>query len=297
MGAYMFSRIHRIPITYYFHGTETNVLLPWWKKGYKEYVMFMSERLASIAADSVVVPCVSGKQYLMKRSIVLGSGKKISILPNIVSDEYQVNMRQPQIQLIQKTYPMFLKTRIILYRGSITPVKGLISLIRAFALFKNVTSKYTILVILYPKETEDHMYSRMLKDIVDVEGLSSSVYLIPDLPMEEQIALLKTAWVSILPSYFEFQPLVLLESLAAQVPMFVSPVGDCIRIISHIDQRYLLKSNDSAYIVNALFDHSKRSDGEIQLFREKALNYMIRYHSEKKISTQFLSIFYQNKAC
>lgn len=120
---------------------------------------------------------------------------------------------------------------VVLYVGRIEPIKGLETLVHAFALCRREARsgpRLRLYVIGGNENGEEYAHNaalERLKGLVRVSGLGELVSFLGPLPQEELPTYYAAADVCVLPSRYESFGVVALESLACGTPVVASRVG------------------------------------------------------------------------
>lgn len=150
---------------------------------------------------------------------------------------------------IKKFYPKGKKEdNLLLYLGRIVPVKGLHVLLESLSYVKKPVS----LVIVGPigsleyyKDVEKHIERENQK------GKHKITYL-GRIPEAEVIRIYQKASVSILPSFWEAFPVVILEALSCETPVITTPVGGNPEVIRNFENGILVPVNDPLRLAEAI---------------------------------------------
>jgi len=198
------------------------------------------------SADIITVLGKRSLQYI--ESIVSRSGGcgncRITIVPNGI-DFYAIR------KTIKKVRREGLYTKcdrkVILYAGRLSRLKGVLDLIRAFALVHKL-HKEAFLTIIGDGPLRNDITTIInkydLKDSVDIIGYKSHQKVIEDY--------FSQAFVFVLPSYSEGMPTAILEAMASGVPVITTNVGDIQDIALHKETGLLVKPGDIKQLAESI---------------------------------------------
>lgn len=174
--------------------------------------------------------------------------KKIEIVPNGVNLE---NKCFKQKGLFKQKYGIPIDSKLILYLGRITPIKGLELLIKSFFLLNNEKND-SILVITGP----DYNYLNKLKKLVHSLKLSEKIIFTGPLFGIDKLEVFSDTDLFILPSIYETFPISVIEACAHGIPVIVT--HNClIADIIHENVGYAVESNEESIkeaIINILYN-------------------------------------------
>jgi glycosyltransferase involved in cell wall biosynthesis len=142
----------------------------------------------------------------------------------------------------------------VLYLGNILPHKGLDVLVRAIAALPRGSARLE--VVGAPLDAE---YLLSVGNLVASEGLGREVRFHGRLSDRERDAVMASSDVLVLPSYHEGYGLVLVEALAAGLPVIAPASGGAREIISDGREGYLVRGGDAEAIAAGLRSLSDRS--------------------------------------
>jgi len=146
----------------------------------------------------------------------------------------------------------------VLYLGNILPHKGLDVLVRAVASLP--PSSVRLEVVGAPLDTS---YLLAVGHLIVAEGLGDVVHFHGHVGDEAKDEMLRTADVLVLPSYHEGYGLVLVEAMAAGLPVIAPASGGAREVITHGREGFLHRGGDEEGIagsLRALLDVSIRAE-------------------------------------
>jgi glycosyltransferase involved in cell wall biosynthesis len=112
----------------------------------------------------------------------------------------------------------------ILYLGWITREKGVYDLVDAIP---EVVREYPHATFVFGGTKE----LARLRQLISEKGLGANAQVVGWVEGEERLRLLRTSRVLVLPSYSEGVPNVILEAMAARVPVIATPVGGVLSVV------------------------------------------------------------------
>lgn len=197
------------------------------------------DRLSLRSASKVVTVCSAFRVELENRGV---APERITIRHNSVKP-----FRPPlegKIVELQRSMRISPGATVLLSIGRLSREKGQVVLVKAFSLIYQKNPK--VLLILVGTGPEDHALKRIAKalgvgDLVRFAGQQSDVspfYSIADL--------------MVLPSQSEGSPNVLLEAMAAGLPIVATAVGGVPEIVTTEREALLVRKNDPVALANAM---------------------------------------------
>lgn len=155
-----------------------------------------------------------------------------------VRDELNLGQRQPVIGVV----------------GQLTPRKGQLELIRAFAKVVAESPKALLLVVGAPLFNRDHEYEELLKDTSRRVGISEHVRLLG--PRNDVAAVMQALDLLVVNSAAEPFGLVALEAMASGTPVLAAACDGLTEIIEHGVDGWLVAPGDEAGLVAAILELS-----------------------------------------
>lgn len=221
----------------------------------------------------------------MKSKLTNFYNKRIDVIPNGID----INEFFDRTQIISNH---FLKKqqneKIIIYVGSLRSVKGVNYLIDAFKLVRQKRNDVKLLLI------GDGYDRKTLECQVNMLKISDYVIFLGLRPHKEIPSHLKMADIFVLPSLYEGFPNVLLEAMAAGLPIVATNVTGIPEIIKNETNGFIVNPNSSSEIAEKILfllenpDHyyriSNNNDKEVKKYSwikvvEKLSNLFLEIHS------------------
>lgn len=159
---------------------------------------------------------------------------KVSLIENGVDDRL-LRITREKVPL-ERRLPVRLLTI-----GSLIPRKGIDQIIQSLALLED--QRKVLLTIIGTGPEKDR-----LNELVATSGLQESVVFIDGVPPTEVPALLFQADVFILASHSEGRPNVILEAMAAGLPVIGTDIGGINELIAHDQNGLLFQDGDHAML-------------------------------------------------
>ncbi len=206
------------------------------------------------------------------------------ILHNAIDVEGMLKVSDEEAATLKNKLCIAEEERVIIAIGRLSLEKGQVDLIRAFAkLIHRLPSLRAKLVIIGEgperESLEQEINSLQIKEQVRFAGQVSNVkpfYAIADL--------------MVLPSHSEGSPNVLLEAMAAQVPVVATSVGGVPEIATHKESALLVKARDVEGLAQAI--SQLLSDRELaQRLASNAREQVIKNHSPQSRLRSLLEIY------
>jgi len=162
-----------------------------------------------------------------------GIGKKVFLIPNPIKDEF-FNVR-PSLQEFN-----------IIYIGGLKPVKGIPTLIEAFAEVAKVIPEARLILV------GDGSLRPTIEKRIRELGLENKVLITGFIPNNQIPKILERASVFVLPSYAEGLSNALLQAMAAGLPCIVSDIEGNREVIRHEVNGLLFPVGNSKALAKAL---------------------------------------------
>lgn len=266
---YLAAKLARVPVISTPHGSELSI-----NRKLNMYHKIGDHFLRKV---DKVVPVSEGlrDEYLNKGV----PPEKIKLILNGV-DIMDVEEKSPDEQFSALKNENNLK--LIGFVGQLIERKGLPNLIRAM---KTVTQSMKARLVLIGEGSAGNE----LKKMVESEGLSGEVDFLGF--RTDRLEIMKCFDAFVLPSYLEGLPRVIMEAMAAKVPVIASDIPG-VREIVHNNKTGILVPTDSpdelAYQISELINNSQKADE----LRQNAFNYVKANHSAERMSMEYTELYY-----
>jgi glycosyltransferase involved in cell wall biosynthesis len=233
-------------------------------------------------ADIITVLGSKSKEYVcsLLRDPILCK-EKVAITPNGV-DFYTIR------RIIESTRSRNIeKEEKIFFCGRLVKTKGLIELLLAFKVLTKIDREIKLLIV------GSGPLSFFVKSFINKYDLRNRVEFAEGaLPWEKVISeYYSRASIFVLPSYSEGLPTVLLEAMAAEVPVVTTPVGDITDIVRHGETGILVEPGNIKALANAILTILQDKNLRKRIV-SNALN-IVRYYDWKVIANIFDNIYSQ----
>jgi len=156
-----------------------------------------------------------------------GLSNPIAVIPNGVNSKWLNS--EGRSDNFRKHFKIDPQKRILLFLSRITPKKGLIMLLKAISMIMNDFENWILLII----GPDEFGHKSEVKTLVKDLGLVDAVKFIRPLFNQLKRDAFSAADLFILPSYSEGAPIVILEALAAEVPVITTKASPWPELISH----------------------------------------------------------------
>ena len=176
------------------------------------------------------------------------------------------------------------------YVGRLTPEKGVEEFVSAASL---ISKEYPeVQFSIYGEELFDNVligkYTETIKSIIKTAGLDKRVslkgFVVPQTKIYANLS------VFFLPSYMEACPMVILEAMAAGVPVIATEVGGIPEIVEHGVTGYLIPPKDPQAIADAV-EHVINNPEEVKKIVENARRTVKERFDFRENARQFVKIY------
>ena len=162
--------------------------------------------------------------------------------------------------------------------GQITPRKGQLELIKAFARAADRTPEAKLLIVGAPIFNDDHIYQATLADAVQALGLQERVLFLGQ--RSDAIAIIKEIDALIINSRSEAFVMVAIEAMACGTPVVATDVGGTREMIEHQYNGLLVDFGDETQLIDAMT--TMYADGDLrELFKGRS-----REKVEKRLNAE-----------
>jgi len=223
--SFLAKKIFGTPYIVYCRGSE--VYLPWKFKKIISKIVFNS-------ADAVIALTDN-----MKNEIQKNYEKNIIILPNGVDFKKFLNFSK---QTIRDKFKINPGEKIIVFVGSLRPVKGVEYLIEAFNIIKNKAPATKLFLV------GDGEKKQSLEDLVRKNNLEKQVNFIGQVQNDDIPEYMAIADIFVLPSLSEGFPGVILESMASGLSVVATKVGGLPELIKDGENGFLVEPKNPEQI-------------------------------------------------
>ncbi len=218
--AVLTQRIHKLPIVLTLRGEDQN------RSNKKGVYSWLHQQALEKSAKIVVVSNAMSKQLYAQHKEM---NKKTHTVYNGVSDDfYQIE----RLSCYEKTAVQFIAI------GSLIPRKGYEVIINAFAQIES-NLDWTLSIVGNGAELAD------LQALSKKYHLSNKITFLNNTPPDEIATLLASHHILILASFSEGRPNVVLEAMAAEMPVIGSDIDGNRELIQHNSTGYLFPVGDS----------------------------------------------------
>ena len=198
------------------------------------YVKKALEGSIMLRADKIVVLNSYIENYLRRSGF-----SNIIRIPNAVNPEDFTNINDENY---------------ILYAGRFDWNKNVSSLVNSFAKVHKLYTDYHLYLVGAGAE------EKKIRTLVKKKNIQSSVTIIPWLPRKKLMDFMRKCSVFVLPSFFEANPVVILEAMASAKPVIARANMGTVDIIVHGEDGYLYNNDEKLriYLETLLSDNSLR---------------------------------------
>ena len=235
---------------------------------------FFSRRTRMIAVSQAVADNFCGSGLPLRR--------RLSVILNAID----LNEFQPALNVRTETRPALdlheadFAVGII---GQITPRKGQLELLRAFARVQVELPQAVLVIVGAPLFNQDHKYLELLERTVLKISTASRVRILG--PRSDVPAIMQSLDLLVVNSAAEPFGLVAVEAMACGTPVLAAATGGLCEIIEHGKDGWLVPPGDESAMANEL----------VSLSRQPALRSMIAEEGRKKAASHFSSDRYMDQ--
>lgn len=228
--------------------------------------------------DLVVTVCTDFATMLASRGV---RGDRIFVVQNSVNTDVHYS-RAKLSEDIRQQWNVSRDERIVLSVGRLSPEKGHNYLIDAVSTIVSTSPQLKLKVLIAGSGPSE----RKLKEQVNKKGLHQHVKLVGH--FSDIMELFSIADLFVLPSLSEGSPNVLLESMAARVPIVATKVGGVPELVKDGESAILVPPADSESLKNAIIELLTNRSRAIQLasvaFEKARLIFSTPKHDERLLS-------------
>jgi len=253
LPSFLAKKIFGIPYVAYCRGSD--VYLPWkFKKTVSRLVLNSADAVIALTDD-------------MKNEVQKNCKKNIIVIPNGISlGKY----KELPKQVIRDKFKIHPDEKIIVFVGSLRPVKGLKYLIEAFKIINKKNPMARLFLV------GDGPERHSLEDIAEKDGLKAKVNFIGQIENDEIPKYMAAADIFVLPSLSEGFPGVVLEAMASGLPIVATKVRGLPEIVKDGENGFLVEPENPGQIAEkalALLGGDKLREKISNNNKEKAKGY------------------------
>ncbi len=144
-----------------------------------------------------------------------------------------------------------------LYAGDLIPRKGVVHLIKAFAMIIAEFPQSRLFIV--GKEV-NRTYTEHVKELADTVHPGDAIHFIPGVPQRQLARYMGQADVFVLPTYSEGLPRVVFEAMSAGLPVIATAVSGIPEIVEEGQTGFLIQPGDEAALADKMrwmLEHSK----------------------------------------
>ena len=242
---------------------------------------FLCTRARMIAVSMAVKENFAGAIFGLKsritvilNAIELGRFQPNQIARQQVRNELSLGENQPVIGVV----------------GQLTPRKGQLELIRAFAKVVEESPKAVLLIVGAPLFNRDHEYEQLLKDTARQLGIYDRVRLLG--ARNDVAAIMQALDVLVINSSAEPFGLVALEAMACGTPVIAAACDGLAEIIEHGVDGWLVPTGDEAALVASIIGLSRQPALRAQLAEQGKKHVASRFSADRYVGE--LQAFYRS---
>ena len=251
---FLAKKLLKKPYVVYERGSE--VYLPWlFKTPISKLVLRRADVVIALTED-------------MKTEMQKIYSRDVAVIPNGIDLESYEDL--PTKEASRQRLALNNNDKIILFVGTLRPVKGLKYLIQAMNMVRQKDTKARLMLIGYGEERQS------LEGLVKELDLGDRVTFVGKVPNEKVPEYMAASDIFVLPSLSEGFPVVILEAMASGLPIVATKVGGLPEIVKDGENGFLVKPRgpeELADKVLALLENEELRRGMIRNNRNKVQQY------------------------
>lgn len=217
--AYVARKLWRTP--YLVWGRGTDVYLPWlFKRPISRLILRNANAVIALTRD-------------MKQEMQKIYSREVEVIPNgIELQDYRDLGAKAEIR---RSLGLGGDERLVLFVGTLRPVKGLPFLIEAMSIMRQHNPVARLMLV------GDGQERRGLQGLVEESDMEDAVTFVGEVPNEKVPEYMAAADVLVLPSLSEGFPVTILEAMAAGLPVVATRVGGLTEIVEDGENGFLVE--------------------------------------------------------
>ena len=225
------------------------------------------------------------------RGAVAGLQKRVVVILNAIELE-KFNCQQNAGSQFREELQLTNTQLLIGIVGQITPRKGQLELIRAFAQALQEIPHSVLVIVGAPLFNRDDEYARQLHETVRELGIADHVRLTGE--REDVPAVMQALDLLVINSTVEPFGLVALEAMACGTPIVAAISGGLPELIQHDQNGWLVRQGDQQALTTSLITLSRQPELRARLGRQGLKNLAERFSAERYLAE--LQSFYLRHA-
>lgn len=193
-------------------------------------------------------------------------------------------------QALREKYGIPSDRPIVVYVGSLDPVRGIFDLIKSIRL----VSTYVPSILLYVSHTQrkgDETYERRFNELIRKLRLQDNVIIRgPSAHVEEIYNMTDIVILPFKRSYWVDPPLVLLEAMSSGAAVLATPVGAISEVVKDHDNAVFTKAGDPRILAKNIIELIE-NPGESRKIGQKARETIVQNYSYKVVGNKLLKIY------
>ena len=274
------SRQHAIPLVFTYHTMFEEYVHDWpiQNEGIKRFIVKLAAGYANFV-DRVIVPCESVQEILLKRGVktpmeIVPTGIDLNRFSKGTGAAFRQQNQIPPDALV------------IGHAGRLAPEKNLEFLTNCFVeVLKKEPKAHALIVGLGPSE-------KMIKDTFKQAGLEKRLHMTGVLHYQHLVDAYFAMDVFAFASLSETQGIVLIEAMAAGVPVVALDAPGARDVVEDLQNGRLLKEMDQQSFVDAVLWVLKRPSEELQTIKQAARTTTHKYSIN--VSAKHMLEVYEN---
>lgn len=199
-------------------------------------------------SDKIVTISQSSKRDLISKLHILSKDIEV-IYPGVDYELFAAKCSEEEVARVRMKY--HLPTTYVLYMGTLEPRKNIESIIKAFSLLRQQTSKDMSHVKLVLAGKKGWMYDSIFEQ-VETLGLKDEVIFTDYVAEEDKPIIYSQAKVFVFPSLYEGFGIPPLEAMAASVPVITSNVSSLPEVAG--DAALMVEPTDTSALASHMYD-------------------------------------------
>lgn len=217
----------------------------------------------------------------------LGLRPPIALIPNAIDLSRHTLLNQPAGDLFWMDHPQLQGRRCLLFLSRITPQKGLLPLLDAFAAFSRTATGEDWHLLIAGSDQDGYLH--LVRSAVERLQLKDCVLFLPPLYGLQKQQVMACCEAFVLPSLAEGFPMVVLEAMAAGLPVITTTASPWMELPKE-DAGWWVEAT-AAGLAPALADMGSRDKKELKAMGMRARSLIERRYDLEHVVSQLDALY------